>query len=322
MSQLSSWMSSMSSLEEVPCDYGRPCTPSFFSESRPVSRGHIRHSIYAYSDTSLDGYLRGSVDSYGAIWKHAPDDTSQASTFASSSGDSFVEVVTAFGSRRLGRLLVGRQVRQRVSPTEAIPEACPSTWEDFTAFGSRRLGKLIVGRHWAVMRLARYKSGEATSDGSSTTRSTSSLPSLPASPRMTAGDTDRGARSEEPGAFHMKTASTFGVGVEPNFGGTFGTCKEHSSDVSGLMPGHLKAVGNERVLRCLVDVDSCSAFDKSESEGSESSTWVSARSCEDVMAEQLSRLTPCIPGTAMRSLPVLSPRDSMRPQLADSCEAK
>mmetsp|Transcript_58524 Transcript_58524/g.169805 ORF Transcript_58524/g.169805 Transcript_58524/m.169805 type:complete len:383 (-) Transcript_58524:285-1433(-) len=58
--------------------------------------------------------------------------------------DSLAEVFTAFGSKRLGQLVVGRRARRSSIPGEPIPEHQPWTCEDLSAFGSRRLGKLVA----------------------------------------------------------------------------------------------------------------------------------------------------------------------------------
>jgi len=65
--------------------------------------------------------------------------------------DSLAEVFTAFGSKRLGQLVVGRRARRSSIPGEPIPEHQPWTCEDLSAFGSRRLGKLIAGRRWELV---------------------------------------------------------------------------------------------------------------------------------------------------------------------------
>jgi len=46
---------------------------------------------------------------------------------------------------------VGRKARRCIISHEVIPEHSPWTCEEFSAFGSRRLGKLIVGRRWECM---------------------------------------------------------------------------------------------------------------------------------------------------------------------------
>jgi len=89
--------------------------------------------------------------SFGEAWEgDDDDDAAPAPVLAPRKSAGLVEVFTAFGSRRLGKLLVGRKARDWVG-------------EDLTAFGSRRIGQLVAGRRWKEPSVHGWPRGAAAS---------------------------------------------------------------------------------------------------------------------------------------------------------------
>jgi len=141
---------------------------------------------------------------------------------------SFLEEVTAFGSKRLGQLVVGRR------------EARDWVSEDLTAFGSRRLGRIVARR-----RLVDPKASALASGSTMSLRASSLIPEL--SEVGVATETHHGSWESAPHA------------GDEQLGGSFTLYDKEDFWLADLVPDGDNPASKEPAVRNLIDFSACNA---------------------------------------------------------------